>query len=156
MNYRDLIKEAFWITLRNRFLWFFRFFISGGIGSSNFNPSTGGPGNFNGGLGYASPTWLSEPTRWIGMMLRRSEDLSVVEGEHARRLWRNLARRGWKLNEPLDDQLPIRERVQTRAQIREALPYAMSDIRIGGLACPLPRREACPDQPENLQEQALP
>jgi hypothetical protein len=66
------------------------------------------------------------------MMLRRSEDLSVVEGEHARRLWRNLARRGWKLKEPLDDQLPIekprllrkafelpiRERVQTRAQIR--------------------------------------
>jgi hypothetical protein len=90
------------------------------------------------------------------MMLRRSEDLSVVEGEHARRLWRNLARRGWKLNEPLDDQLPIRERVQTRVQIREALPYAMSDIRIGGLACPLPQREACPDQPENLPEQALP
>ena len=72
------------------------------------------------------------------MMLRRSEDLSVVEREHARRLWRNLARRGWKLNEPLDDQLPIKkprlprrafelpikERVQTRAQIREALPYA--------------------------------
>ena len=109
MNYRDLIKEAFWITLRKRFLRFFRFFISGGIGSSNFNPSTGGPGNFNGGLGYASPTWLSEPTRRISMMLRRSEDLSVVEGEHARRLWRNLARRGWKLNEPLDDQLPIRK-----------------------------------------------
>jgi hypothetical protein len=132
MNYRDLIKEAFWITLRNHFLWFFGFFISGGIGSSNFNPSTGGPGNFNDGPGDASPAWLSVPTRWISMMLRRSEDLSVVEGKHARRLWRNLARRGWKLKEPLDDQLPIekarllrkafelpiRERVQTRAQIR--------------------------------------
>jgi hypothetical protein len=132
MNYRDLIKEDFWITLRNRFLWFFGFFISGGIGSSNFNPSTGGSGNFNDGPGDASPAWLSVPTRWISMMLRRSEDLSVVEGKHARRLWRNLARRGWKLKEPLDDQLPIekprllrkafelpiRERVQTRAQIR--------------------------------------
>ena len=41
------------------------------------------------------------------MRLRRSEDLSVVEEEHVRRLWRNLARRGWKLKEPLDDQLPI-------------------------------------------------
>ena len=76
------------------------------------------------------------------MMLSRSEDLCVVEGEYARRLWRNLSRRGWKLKEPLDDQLPvekprllrrafellIREGVQTRAQIREALPYALSDI----------------------------
>jgi hypothetical protein len=69
MNYRDLIKEALWITLRNRFLRFFGFFISGGIGSSNFNSSTGGPGNFNGGPGDASPAWLSEPTRWISMML---------------------------------------------------------------------------------------
>jgi hypothetical protein len=44
MNYRDLIKEAFWITLRNRFLWFFGFFISGGIGSSNFNLLQEAPG----------------------------------------------------------------------------------------------------------------
>jgi hypothetical protein len=86
MNYRDLIKEALWITLRNRFLWFLGFFISGGIGSSNFNCSTGGPGNFNGGPGNASPAWLSEPIPWISMMLRRSKDLSVVEGEHAGRL----------------------------------------------------------------------
>ena len=57
MNYRDLIKKALWITLRNRFLWFLGFFISGGIGSSNFNSSTGGPGNSNGGPGDASPAW---------------------------------------------------------------------------------------------------
>ena len=86
MNYRDLIKKALWITLRNRFLWFFGYFISGGIGSSNFNSSRGGPANPNGGPGDASPASLSEPTRWISMMLRRSEDLSVVEGEHAGRL----------------------------------------------------------------------
>ena len=29
MNYGDLIKDAYWITLRNRFLWFFGFFVVG-------------------------------------------------------------------------------------------------------------------------------
>jgi hypothetical protein len=29
MNYGDLIKDAYWITLRNRFLWFFGFFVAG-------------------------------------------------------------------------------------------------------------------------------
>lgn len=33
MNYGDLIKDAFRITLRNRFLWFFGFFV-GGAGSN--------------------------------------------------------------------------------------------------------------------------
>jgi hypothetical protein len=65
MNYGDLIKQAFWITLRNRFLWFFGFFISGSIGSFNFNPSMGGPGDFDGGPGDTPPAWLSNPTRWI-------------------------------------------------------------------------------------------
>ena len=36
MNYGDLIKDAFWITLRNRYLWFFGFFAGGT--SANFNP----------------------------------------------------------------------------------------------------------------------
>jgi hypothetical protein len=39
MNYGDLIKDAFWITLRNRYLWFFGFFTAGGT-SANF-PSRG-------------------------------------------------------------------------------------------------------------------
>ena len=30
MNYGEVIKDAFWITLRNRFLWFFGFLLSGG------------------------------------------------------------------------------------------------------------------------------
>ena len=30
MNYGDLIKDAFWITLRKRFLWFIGFFVAGG------------------------------------------------------------------------------------------------------------------------------
>lgn len=84
-------------------------------------------------------------TKWntsIASMLHRSEDLEIVTEEQARRLWRNLARRGWKLKEPLDDRLPIEkprllrrafellinEGVQTRAQIRGAFPYALNDI----------------------------
>ena len=48
MNYWDLIKDAFWITLRNRYLWFFGFFAGVG-GTSDFNPNFpmggGGPDN---------------------------------------------------------------------------------------------------------------
>ena len=43
MNYLDLIKDAFWITLRNRYLWFFGFFAGAG---TNFSfPS--GSGDFD-------------------------------------------------------------------------------------------------------------
>ena len=38
MNYWDLIRDAFWITLRNRYLWFFGFFAGVG-GTSDFNPN---------------------------------------------------------------------------------------------------------------------
>ena len=45
MNYGDLIKDAFWITLHNRYLWFFGFFAGvGGSSSSNSNFPTGGGG----------------------------------------------------------------------------------------------------------------
>jgi len=41
----DLIKDAFWITLRNRYLWFFGFFAGVGSSSSlNSNFPTGGGG----------------------------------------------------------------------------------------------------------------
>ena len=42
MNYGDLIRDTFRITLRNRFLWFFGFFV----GSALFNFPSGG-GNFD-------------------------------------------------------------------------------------------------------------
>jgi hypothetical protein len=64
MSYGDLIKDTFWMTLRNRYLWFFGFFVgtsipSGGGGSfnqENFEQSGGlspvaaqvGPGDFGG------------------------------------------------------------------------------------------------------------
>ena len=30
MNYGQIISDAFWIALRNRFLWIFGFFLGGG------------------------------------------------------------------------------------------------------------------------------
>jgi hypothetical protein len=48
LNYLDLIRDAFWITLRNRYLWFFGFFAGvGGTSDFNFNFPTGrgGPDN---------------------------------------------------------------------------------------------------------------
>ncbi|CAA9462036.1 MAG: hypothetical protein AVDCRST_MAG28-3455 [uncultured Rubrobacteraceae bacterium] len=48
MNYGDLIKDAFWLTLRNRYLWFFGFFAGGtSTGVTNFNIPSGGPGGFD-------------------------------------------------------------------------------------------------------------
>jgi hypothetical protein len=46
MNYGDLIRDAFRITLHNRFLWFFGFF-AGGTGSNFFGNVPSGGGNFD-------------------------------------------------------------------------------------------------------------
>src|ERR671915_783608 len=46
MNYGDLIREAFRITLHNRFLWFFGFF-AGGTGTNFLGNVPSGGGNFN-------------------------------------------------------------------------------------------------------------
>lgn len=46
MNYGDLIRDAFRITLHNRFLWFFGFF-AGGTGSNFIGNVPSGGGNFN-------------------------------------------------------------------------------------------------------------
>jgi hypothetical protein len=37
MNYGEIVKAAFWITLRNRILWFFGFFAGGTSAGANFN-----------------------------------------------------------------------------------------------------------------------
>jgi hypothetical protein len=48
LNYWDLIRDAFWITLRNRYLWFFGFFAGvGGTSDFNFNFPMGGGGPDN-------------------------------------------------------------------------------------------------------------
>ena len=46
MNYGDLIRDAFTITLRNRYLWFFGFF-AGGTGTNFVGNVPPGGGNFN-------------------------------------------------------------------------------------------------------------
>jgi hypothetical protein len=46
MNYGELIKDAFRITWRNKFLWFFGFFAAGGS-SGGFNFPSGGGGDFD-------------------------------------------------------------------------------------------------------------
>lgn len=45
MSYGELIKDAFRTTLRNRYLWFFGFFVGGTFGANI--PSGGGGGNFD-------------------------------------------------------------------------------------------------------------
>jgi hypothetical protein len=57
MNYGELLSEAFRLIWRNRFLWFFGFFVGGG---ASFNV----PSNFGGGQGAPfAPT--PGPLRWI-------------------------------------------------------------------------------------------
>jgi hypothetical protein len=48
VNYRDLIWDAFMISWRNKYLWFFGFF-AGGVGSSLGGNVPSGAGNFDGG-----------------------------------------------------------------------------------------------------------
>lgn len=50
--------------------------------------------------------------RWqvsIAAMIHRFEDLDLLKGEEARRLWINLSRRGWRSSEPLDDTIPAEQ-----------------------------------------------
>jgi hypothetical protein len=59
MNYGDLLSEAFRLTWRNRYLWFFGFFVAGGGGSFNF------PANF-GGQEVQNPFGpVAGPLQWI-------------------------------------------------------------------------------------------
>lgn len=91
------------------------------------------------------PQWKAS----VAMMIYRSADLGFMSKDQTRRLWINRTRRGWKFREPLDDELPIEEPrllsrafellvnegVQSRDQIRFALPYALSDIEeLAGLS----------------------
>ena len=66
MSYGDVIKDAFWIAWRNRFMWFFGFFVSGAAGSfvSPTNFATFGGQQTDGvayGFQYPGPLrWISE------------------------------------------------------------------------------------------------
>ena len=45
----------------------------------------------------------------VATMLYHCEDQGLIDHESARRLWRNLNRRGWRKIEPLDDVLPAEQ-----------------------------------------------
>src|SRR5918992_4503545 len=64
MNYSDIIRDAFWIAWRNRFMWFFGFFLSGAAGSfvspTNFG-NMGGQQTDGFTYGFLFPG----PLRWI-------------------------------------------------------------------------------------------
>src|SRR5918998_674037 len=63
MNYSDIIRDAFWIAWRNRFMWFFGFFVSGAAGSfvSPTNFGTFGTSTPAGG----PPLWLVNLVGWV-------------------------------------------------------------------------------------------
>ncbi len=66
MNYGALIKDAFWLTLRNRYLWFFGFFATGKGGSANFNVPSGGSSGFDDGdFGDSLPASGLNPGQWL-------------------------------------------------------------------------------------------
>jgi Zn-dependent peptidase ImmA (M78 family)/transcriptional regulator with XRE-family HTH domain len=54
-------------------------------------------------------SFVSLKAKWkfaVGMMLKRCEALGIGKDETIQRLWRSLSSRGWRLNEPLDDEIP--------------------------------------------------
>ena len=84
----------------------------------------------------------------IAVMIKRSEDLKFITSEQARWLWINLSKRGWKLKEPLDDEIEIEqplllkraielldeENLQTRQDILFNIPLKPTDIeKLGNL-----------------------
>jgi membrane-anchored glycerophosphoryl diester phosphodiesterase (GDPDase) len=68
MNYGDLIRDAFRITLRNRYLWFFGFF-AGGTGTNFVGNVPSGGGNFNFDDFQRSGAGLSGFTAQVGQGL---------------------------------------------------------------------------------------
>ncbi len=57
------------------------------------------------GLLLLKPYWYLS----VGAMLRRAEDLGLLDEYAAKRMWINIKRRGWKIKEPLDEQIPYEE-----------------------------------------------
>jgi len=68
MNYGDLIRDAFRITLHNRYLWFFGFF-AGGTGTNFVGNVPSGGGNFNFDDFRRSGAGLSGLTAQVGQGL---------------------------------------------------------------------------------------
>jgi len=43
----------------------------------------------------------------IGVMIKRLENLDIISEDEAKRLWINYNRRGWRREEPLDNDIPF-------------------------------------------------
>lgn len=87
---------------------------------------------------------LSLKERWrvsVKAMIKRCDDLGMIDESHARRLWISYNRR-WKKLEPLDDEIPfetpqlmkrcfdvlLESKIKTKTQILYDLPYSQRDI----------------------------
>jgi len=71
---------------------------------------------------------LSLKPKWkvaIGAMIKRLENLDIISESEARRLWINYNRRGWRTEEPLDNELPFE---QPRL-LRKALELVASQLK---------------------------
>lgn len=118
--------------------------------------------------------------RWkvaVAAMVMRSRDLGLLREEQEQRLWVNLARRGWRKKEPLDDSIPLEEpklirecidmmlrsNFRSRAQIAEDLCLYSEDVEelVGlpsgyltdgfGEIIEMPQFKNTPSKPEGAQ-----
>jgi Zn-dependent peptidase ImmA (M78 family) len=78
----------------------------------------------------------------LGVMIERARDVELISEEQRQRLWINVNRRGWRVKEPLDDEIEVEhplllrksfdllvsEGIQSKDTILDQLPYSPSDI----------------------------
>jgi len=78
----------------------------------------------------------------LGVMVKRAEDLGLINEDQTKKLWISLNRRGWKFREPFDQEIQIEtpkllskvfnllitEQVQGKDEIRWEIPYTPGDI----------------------------
>lgn len=78
----------------------------------------------------------------VGMMIKRSHELGLIDADEARRMWINYTRRGYRKKEPLDNkikvekprllarsiELLINQKVKIKKQLLLDLPFASQDI----------------------------
>lgn len=80
----------------------------------------------------------------IGAMIKRIENLHILDKSQTQKMWINYSRRGWRGSEPLDEIIPAEEpqfikrcfkilidkNIQSRQDIELNLPYSLRDIEI--------------------------
>jgi len=121
--------------------------------------------------------FLSLKERWgvsVGAMIMRCTALELIDDFSAKRMWMNYTRRGWRKGEPFDGKMEkeaptlirrsfemlLEEKVQTVADIRNALPFPLDDLEEladlapGTLGAPVQTR-AEPVLKENVKRLAV-